>query len=513
MTPLPDDWIELVKRHLDLGHAKRDASLLRQIELALGSPGASLPQAASHGESNWADLMALYRYARNEQIALSDIRRARALAVADRVPLGADVMIVHDPTQLDYSSHHSKKDRRPIGDHRGMGYEYVSCIAIEPHCGDLLGVVHDTVISIGGPDDADVMDYDYEPLFADFDDEEKQRLRENHRHQMAVHMRGLAPLLAGRRVIHVADREFDDIFLLHNARQMQRSFVIRSMANRNVQVPAAPWIPDEALTSKQAGHRCEEGWVCVNLTRVVDAVPLQPYKTLPLDKEGRVVFSGKVARVAKLSIGGCRVRLYRQAKRNGRYFRPPQPVAVNMVVIREESPPPGVTPLRWVLFTDLPIDTLEQLAWVGHLYELRWKVEEYYKLLKSGYRIEKLRFHDARRTARTLLVLSIAAMATVNLKRKLELPAGGHLSDEDYQRVKAAVRDINNPKLPLELCLFALVVKYGGWIGRRRDPIGPTILMRGLLQVLAMLDALRRYGPVLIQALEHPELTRSLFCV
>lgn len=446
MTSLPEDWIELVKRHLDLGHAKRDASLLRQIRLALAAPGASLPQAASHGGSNWADLMAWYRYARNEQIALSDIRRARALAVADRVPLGADVVIVHDPTQLDYSSHHSKKDRRPIGDHRGMGYEYVSCIAIDPHSEDLLGVVHDTVISLGGPDDADVMDYDYEPLFGDFDDEEKQRLRENHRHQMAVHMRGLAPLLAGRNVIHVADREFDDIFVLHNARQIQRSFVIRSTANRNVQVPDAPWIPDEALTAKQAGHRCEGGWVCVNLTRFVNAVALQPYKTLALDKKGRVVFGGKVARFAKLSIGGCRVRLYRRAKRNGRY-------------------------------------------------------------------IEKLRFHDARRTARTLVVLSIAAMATLNLKRKVQLPAGGRLSDEDYERVKTALRDINHPKVPLELCLFALVVKYGGWIGRRQDPIGPTVLMRGLLQVLAMLDALSRYGPLLIQALEHPEVIRSLFCV
>jgi hypothetical protein len=277
MTPLPDDdLVELVKRHVDLGHATREASFLRQIDLALGAPGAPLPQAASHGESNTAQLMALYRYARNREIALSDIRRARALAVADRVPLGAEVMVVHDPTQLDYSSQPSKKDRRPIGDHRGMGYEYISCIAIDPHSEEVLGVVHDTVINAEGPDDADVMDYDYEPLFADFDHEEQQRLRENHRHQMAVHMRGLAPLLPGRRVIDVADREFDDIFLLHNAREIQRSFVIRSLANRNVHVPGAPWIPAEALTAKQAGHRCEEGWACVHLARFVDAVPLQP---------------------------------------------------------------------------------------------------------------------------------------------------------------------------------------------------------------------------------------------
>ena len=513
MTALPDDPRELIRTHLDLGHRKRDESFLRQIGLALSAPGAPSPQTASHGESNWADLTALYRYARNEQIALGDIRRARALAVADLVPPGADVMMVHDPTQLDYSSQHAKEDRRPIGDHKGMGYEYVSCIALDPHSEDLLGVVHDTVISAAGPDDADVMDYDYEPLFADFSAKEKRRLRENHRHQMAVHMRGLAPVFAGRHVIDVADREFDDVFLLHNARTMGRSFVIRSQPNRNVQVPRAGWIPDEALTAKQGGHRCEDGWVCVNLARFVDAVPLKLHKTLPLDKKGRVVFNGPVARFATLSIGSCRVRLYRRAKRNGRYFRPPEPIDVNMVVIRETAPPPGVTPLRWVLFTDLPVDTREALAWVARLYELRWKIESYYRLLKSGHHIEKLRYKNARRTARALVVASIAAMVAVNLKRKLGLPEGGRLSDEDYERVKAAVRAPDNPELPLALCLFALAVKYGGWIGRRQDPIGPTILMRGLLQVLTMLDALSRYGAVLTQALEHPEVIRSLFCV
>ena len=58
MTPLPDDLLEPLTRHVDLGHARRDGSSLRQMGLALGAPGAPLPQAASHGESSTADLMA-----------------------------------------------------------------------------------------------------------------------------------------------------------------------------------------------------------------------------------------------------------------------------------------------------------------------------------------------------------------------------------------------------------------------------------------------------------------------
>lgn len=509
-----DDLIERLARATHLGHAKRDACFVRQVELALSAPGAPLPQAAGQSESSWADLVSLYRFAANEGMTLPDLRRARAEAVLAPLPPGSDLLVVHDPTQLDYSTHNSKLDRRPIGNHGGRGYEYVPCLAIDPHTSTPLGVIHDTVLHSRGPDDREEMDYDYEPLFAGFDPADKQRLAENHRHQMAVHVRGLTPRLARYHTVHVADREFDDLFLFHGCLEAGALLVIRCQANRNVQLPAYPWLPHEALTARQAGHPCPPGWQYAHLGRLVAAVPLAPYKNLSLDKEGRVARTGgTVARLAHLSIGACRVRLYRQAKRNQKYFRVPRPVELNLVVIRETAPPPGVKPLCWVLFTNLPVETPEQVAWVGHLYELRWCTEEFFRLLKSGYRIEAARLDDAAKIARTLVVLTTAATALLHLKREVGLPAEGRLDDSNYPRIKAAVRELNNPRLPLALRLFALVAKWGGWLGRRPDPIGPTILMRGLLQFLAVLDALRRYGPLLQEAQQNPDVLRRLFCV
>ena len=363
MSLSPENVLESLGRHVDLGHAKRDACFLRQVALALSAPGAPLAQAANVAGSGLPDLLSLYRFAANEGISLPDLRLARARTVLDPVPLGADLLVVHDLTQLDYSRHNSKADRRLIGDYGGQGYEYASCLAVDPHTGTVLGVLHDTVINAHGPDDRDAMDYDYQPLFADFSPEDKKRLAENHCHQMAVHVRGLAPLLAPYRTVDVADREFDDLFLLHSSTEGRRLFVIRSKANRNVQVRCHPWLPADALTPKQAGHPCPPGWVCAHLARLVQAVPLAPYKTLPLDKDGLVAHTASaVARIAHLSIGACRVRLYRPAKRNQRYFRITEPVELNLVVVREMAPPAGVVPLLWVLFTNLPADTPEQLA-------------------------------------------------------------------------------------------------------------------------------------------------------
>ena len=513
MTPTPADLLDILTRHVDLGHAQRDACFLRQVRLALSGAGAPLPQAASHAVSTLAALASFYRYTRNEDISLPDLRRIRAEAVLDLAGPGADVLIVHDVSQLDYSTHNSKEDRRLIGDHGGKGYEYVSCAAIDPRAGSFLGILHDTLVHADGPDDRDVMDYNYEPLFARFSCSEKKRLRENHRHQMAVHIRGLAPLLAGRNAIHVGDREFDDLFLFHGSEKVQAKYVIRTQGNRNVQVPQYVWLPKEALAPKQAGHACPDGWVYANLRRLVDAVPLQPYKSLPLDAKGRVAYGSAVARVAHLSTGACRVRLYRQAKRNKRYFRVPEAIELNLVVIRETEPPAGVPPLGWTLFTNLPVDTPEDLAWVGHVYELRWGIEEFHRLLKSGYDIEAERLDNAEKIAKSLVLQTLAAMAMVNLKREVGLPPEGRLSEPDYRRVKAAVRELNNPTIPLALRLFALVVQLGGWLGRRRDPIGPTVFMRGLRQVLTMLDALPRYGPLLDEVRSNPDVVRRLFSV
>lgn len=511
MTLTTEGLVQRLEKHTDLGHAKRNAAFQRQVLLACSSPTTSLAQAASQSSNSpMAGLMSLYRFLNNDGAPLSALRTIRAQAVLEGIPAGRCVAIIHDVTQLDFTRHNCKPDRRRIGDGDGSGYEYVPCLALDPDSGAFWGVVHDTLISAAGPDDQDQVDYQYEPLFEDFSEAERVRLRDNHRHQMAVHVNALSGWLGDRRAIHIADREFDDIFILDRCGQTGCDFVIRSSANRNVQMPDQEWIPQPARTQPQGGHPRPEGWICVNLGRLLPAIPMQPYKSLPLDNRNRVVEARQAARTAQLSIGGCATRLYRAAKRNGQYVKPARPVDVNMVVIRELDPPSGVEPLCWVLFTSLPIDDLQQLARVGALYELRWRVEEYFKLLKSGYAIESSRLDDADKTAKLLLLLSLAALVVIRMKTDLGLPVQGRLNDEQYQRIKTAIQQLDNPDVDLRLRLFALTLKFGGWLRRRGDPIGPTVIMRGLLQLLATLGALDEHSSLLEEARMHPETVKKL---
>lgn len=515
MNMTPEDIVGKVEQYADLKHAKRNSSFIRQVALACSSPGTPATQAAGKAaeKTPLVDAISMYRFMGNEEIPLSELRSTRAKVVFDSVPKGSDLLVIHDMSPLDYSRHNSKCDRRPIGNHKGMGYEYVSCVAVDPTTSTTLGVIHDTVINDDGPDDQDIMNYDYEPLFADFSDEEKKRLSENHRHQMAVHINGTASLLADWHVIDVGDREFDDIFILDRCQQNNRDFVIRSLGNRNVQIPQYDWVPNTAITQKQSGHPLKEGYVYVNFKRVVEHVPMQPYKTLPLDTRNRVVDDCNAKRWAHLSIGAFSIRLYRDAQRNGKYFRISRPVEVNVVVIRELDPPADCKPLCWILLTSLPIGNYEQIAYVGRIYELRWKIESFFRLLKSGYRLLDSRLNNARKIARNLVVITLAAMTILHLKQKIGLPSKGDLDDENYQLVKTAMLEPNNTEIDLNLRLFSFIAKNGGWLGRRRDPIGPTVLMRGMLYLLAVLDAFKRYGSLIEEALQNPQVLRRLFCV
>ena len=49
--------------------------------------------------------------------------------------------------------------------------------------------------------------------------------------------------------------------------------------------------------------------------------------------------------------------------------------------------------------------------------------------------------------------------------------------------------------------LLRKVATLGGWLGRKRDRMGPIVLMRGMLLLLGMLSALETYGPAELQRL------------
>jgi hypothetical protein len=71
----------------------------------------------------------------------------------------------------------------------------------------------------------------------------------------------------------------------------------------------------------------------------------------------------------------------------------------------ERGQPEGRKPIQWKLITNLPVkckaDAIEKLDW----YALRWKIETFHKVLKSGCRAEDSKLRNAELLANLIAMI------------------------------------------------------------------------------------------------------------
>ncbi len=80
------------------------------------------------------------------------------------------------------------------------------------------------------------------------------------------------------------------------------------------------------------------------------------------------------------------------------------------VILAEEEEPPGREPaVSWLLLSTLPVERVEQAMHCVRWYSLRWLIERYHYVLKSGCRLEQVQLQSKERIERALATYSIVA--------------------------------------------------------------------------------------------------------
>jgi hypothetical protein len=84
-------------------------------------------------------------------------------------------------------------------------------------------------------------------------------------------------------------------------------------------------------------------------------------------------------------------------------------LVLHSIQVEEIDPPNVDCKIDWVLHTNIPInnyeDAIEKVRW----YCLRWRIEIYFKVIKSGFNVERCRLETADRLIRYLAIISIVA--------------------------------------------------------------------------------------------------------
>jgi len=144
------------------------------------------------------------------------------------------------------------------------------------------------------------------------------------------------------------------------------------------------------------------------------------------------------------------------------------------VHVVEDNPPEGQDAIEWYLLTTMRIESVADAENCLRWYCLRWRIEDWHRVLKTGCRIEDAAHDTAERLKRAIaikLVIAWRIMLMTLLGREIpELPAGVLFSDLEIEVLTAYAKQ-ENLQPPSQLGdAVRLVARLGGHLGRRRDP-------------------------------------------
>jgi len=192
------------------------------------------------------------------------------------------------------------------------------------------------------------------------------------------------------------------------------------------------------------------------------------------------------ARSARL----VRQTLYRQAVTLPAHHGNPA-VMVTTILAREEHPPAGEKALEWRLLTNRAAETLEAVAQLIDGYRRRWRVEIFFRILKSGCRVEALQLGTLERLECALVIYLIIAWRILHLvtwgRNCPNLPCDVVFDPEEWQAAWIVAHRCQPPATPPPLGqMVRLIARFGGFLGRKHDGHpGPKAIWEGMQKVRA----------------------------
>ena len=239
----------------------------------------------------------------------------------------------------------------------------------------------------------------------------------------------LAKELPGTRQVCVMDREADFFELFDESRHRRVELLVRAKHDR--------CIGDQRKLFDSLKESPERG-------RFSITVPRQSARPKLSKRKAR---AKRQQRTAAVSLRYRRVTLQPPV-----YHKDKDPLQLWAVHICEQSPPQNEKPVEWFLLTTCAITNSEQAHQCVQWYALRWRIEDWHRVLKSGCRIEDLAHKTAVRLKRAIainLVIGWRIMLMTLLGRACpQLPAEVLFSDIEitvmhayaFKKTKVAVQ-------------------------------------------------------------------------
>ena len=438
--------------HAKLGDRRLDARLGKIVSSFAARPDASIPSACC----NWAGAKGAYRFFGNKRVTPEKILEPHVEQAIERSREHDLVLAIGDTTYLDFSQRKEMEGIGPLTGRKttGLGLVVHSTI-LASASGIPLGVADNRVWA------RDEEGYGKGPeRCRELPIEQKESSKWLRSLEVASDIQERVG--SKTKIVATFDREGDIYSVLGAARdRFDVDLLIRAQHPRKIKEDPE----GRALWSFVESNKVGEIEISV-----------------PRGK-------GKKSRVAVLALYASPVTLQSPPKRP-KGENDYGPIEVFAIHAKEITPDRKSDLISWRLLTTLPIDSLEDSLRAVELYSRRWLIEQHFRVLKSGCKIEERQFEEADRLANCLAADSIVAWMVLYLtivgRETPDLPCTVIFEECEWKAVWVYVNQKPDPpETPPSLGEFvALVGRLGGHLGRKGDGYpGSETLWKGLRRV------------------------------
>jgi hypothetical protein len=429
-----------------LGDARLDRRVNTLVEQFSGQPNCTIPQATE----NRNDMDAAYQFFANSRVTPDGVLNTFLPQTQPLIRAQARILVVQDTTDCNYDS---------LEGTRGLGYTdgadvsglmVHSALALTPE-GVPLGLLTQQIWTR--------------------DPKDKGRHKARHRRAAADkesyrwtdHARAARQVVPPEvQVLHVADRD-GDIYDWFAAPRPNNAHLLVRVAQMHRIVVTGPEGTEAHLSD-------------------VVAAP-KPLGTCPLTVPRA---DGRPEREASLEVRVAAVRVIAPRHAKGRKTLPA--VEVWVLEAREPNPPAGAEAVCWCLVTTQRITTLEEVTQALREYALRWRIERFHFVLKSGCQVEQLQLETADRLSNAVAVYSQVAVRLLRLTYRARVAPQTPVQQEftpDEVAVLNHARQQQDRNARVHVATLQeavrVIARLGGHLGRKGDgPPGVKTLWRGL---------------------------------
>ena len=146
--------------------------------------------------------------------------------------------------------------------------------------------------------------------------------------------------------------------------------------------------------------------------------------------------------------------------------------------------------IEWFLYTDIEVNSLEDAIKVVQYYSLRWTIEIYHKILKTGLRAEDLQLETAHAIFAAISIMSIVGLRILDLRERLRMNPDAPANESGLNELELKIlgkylkRDLKTVR-----CVALAIGRLGGHQNRKSDGMpGVLSLWWGMSRFLGIME-------------------------